>query len=153
MGYDARGNGVDMSRITLLVYVGIIGWVAFMLMEFYTIGHIPDLLSVGVFAAAGFVLMFVIIVPMIIGIRRQERMISEGTLQPGAVVSVPSRVKSYLLIVAITLVSMAIQILNGFPNANNSIHRHSLILVSNLAIMVAVIVLIESLYRLKKSRR
>src|SRR5690349_7786665 len=117
-----------------------------MLMEVYSIGHIPDPISIGTFATAGLALMVLIIVPAIIGVRRQERMIAEGSLQAAAVVSVPARVKLYLLMATITLVSVAIQILH-FP-----IHRHW-VLVWNLAAMIAVIVLMESLYRFKKSPR
>jgi hypothetical protein len=151
VGYDTHGNGMVMSRIALLIYVGVVGWFGFMLTEFYRIGHIPDLLSVVIFALAGLVLVLTIIVPMIIGVRRQERMIAKGTLLPGAVVSVPSRVKLYVLIVTITLISVTIQILKLFPEADNSIHRHSPVIIWNVAAMVAVIVLIEILYRLKKT--
>jgi hypothetical protein len=136
-----------MSRIKLLIYVGFLGWVGFMLMEFYQIGHIPDLPSVAVFALAGLALVAVITVPMIVGIRRQERMISEGKLQPGSVVSVPSRVKLYLVTLTITLVSLAVQILKPLSD------RRSSVVAWNIGLLTATIALTEILYRFKNRGR
>jgi len=64
------------------------------------------------------------------------------------VVSVPARVKVYLVIETITLASVAVQTLRIFP-----IHFYSSVLVWNFVAIIAVIVLIEISYRLKKPRR